>query len=193
MNDRVLPINANAELGQGCFVEVLEQIDGQLAAMLSHHSRVMVLRLDLHLYDYTDANGEISRFVRKVKKRLCRRYALKRVGHAWAREMEKAKQQHYHIALMLDANKVQHPAQVIRLCEEIWQGWNHPKPFTPENCFSVIRRHDVRGYGEIFWRLSYMAKIRGKGYKGKAANDYSTSRIVCKHQGESRYGSIQAG
>jgi hypothetical protein len=190
LNGRVLPINANAELGQGCFVEVLQQIDGQLAAMLSHHSRVMVLRLDLHLYDYTDANGEVSRFVRKVKKRLCRRYGFSRVGHVWAREIEKAKQQHYHIALFLDGNTVQHPAQVIRLCEEIWQGWGHPKPYTPENCFSVIGRNDARGYGEAFYRLSYLAKLRGKGYKAKAANDYSASRIACKQQEGNRHGAI---
>ena len=188
LNGRVLYINANAEKKQGCFVEVLEQIANQMDAMLSYHSRVLVVRMDFHIHDYTEGNGEISRLRRKKKKRLMVRYGLSRVGHVWAREIERAKSQHYHVALMLDANTVNHPARVIQLCEEVWQGWNHPKPFTPKNCYSVLRRGDVQAYADVFWRLSYMAKIRGKGYKAKAANDYSASRI--SHKGEDGHCSV---
>jgi len=30
---------------------------------------------------------------------------------------------------------------------------------------------------EAIWRISYMAKIRGKGYRDPQANDYQTSRL----------------
>lgn len=184
LNGQLLPINTNSDKGQGCYVEMLEAIGSQLSAMLSHHSRVLVVRLDFHLYDYTEANAQMSCFVRKMKKRLKQRYGLLRVGHVWAREIEKAKQQHYHLVFMLDANTVKHPGRVISLCEDVWQGWNHPKPYTPENCYKVIGRNDIEGFGVVFRRLSYLAKARGKGYKGKTANDYSTSRIKHKQAGE---------
>ena len=174
----VMPINTTVK--SGCFVEVLSRVDEQLKAMLSYHCKVLVLRLDLHMNDYTPDNSLVSRFVRKLKKKLIAKYALKRVGHVWAREREKAKCQHYHLVLMIDANKVRHPSKIIVLCESIWVGWEQPKPYTPKNCYSVLKRGDKVKYDEVFRRISYLAKERGKGYKAKTANDYSTSRIKGK-------------
>lgn len=175
-------INTDTHTGQGCFVEILGGINSQLEAMLSYHSRVLVLRLDFHLHDYTPANDAMTKFFRKLKKRLRERYGLLRVGHVWAREIEKAKAQHYHAAIMLDGNKVRHPANVIKLCEAIWERWGHPKPYTPNDCFYFLTRGDTERFNDAFYRLSYMAKARGKGYRSKNSNDYSASRIKNKNE-----------
>jgi len=175
LNNQQLDINVTAK--QGCYVEILERTKSQLDAMLSHHSRVIVIRLDLHVNHYEDKNTLLSKFIRKLRKRLCRQYDLKRVGFIWVREIEKAKQQHYHLALILNANKVNHPANVYSLIDDIWMGWGQPKSFRPEHGYYKLTRTDTETYQEAFMRLSYMAKQRGKGYKVKQANDFSTSRL----------------
>jgi protein GP2 len=170
----------NGDGKYGCYREILSAIHDQLAAMLSHHSRAMVLRMDLHVERLTPDNLVLSRFLEKVKKRLSQHYKAKRMGYVWVREMEQAKKQHYHLALFIDGNKIQHPAKLIHWIDARWQARSHPKPFTPENCFYMIRRNDTRGFNTAFERLSYLAKIRGKSYRSKTVNDYSTSRI--KHK-----------
>jgi hypothetical protein len=180
LDNQELEINASKRLG--CFKEILISMKLQLDAMLSHHSRVLVLRVDLHVHDYTETNPQISNFLRKLKKKLMAKYKLTRVGHIWVREIETTKHQHYHLALMLDGHKVNHPKNIIILIEKIWEGWGHPKPFTPKNCYKNLHRNDAEGYQKVFYRLSYLAKQRGKGYKSKTANDYSSSRIKAKKE-----------
>ncbi len=175
LNGETLSINANNKYG--CFVEILEAIQQQLDAMLSYHCKVLVLRFDLHTDEYQSNNALISKFVRKIRKRLKAKYLIKRLGYVWVREIEKAKSQHYHFALMIDGNKVRHPSILIGLIEAIWVRCYQPKPFTPKNCYYLITRSTGKNYGECFERLSYLAKERGKGYRDKTANDYSTSRI----------------
>lgn len=170
-------LEINVTTTQGCFVEILERTKDQLDAMLSHHSRVIVIRFDLHVNHYEDKNSLLSKFIRKLRKRLNNRYDLKRVGFVWVREIEKAKKQHYHLAIMLNANKVNHPAEVYSLIDEIWMGWNQPKPYRPEHGYYNLTRTDKDTYQAAFIRLSYLAKQRGKGYKAKQANDFSTSRL----------------
>lgn len=170
----------NGEGKYGCYKAILEQIHSQLTAMQSFHSKVMVLRIDLHVDQYTADNLVLSRFLEKVKRRLTEHYKAKRVGYIWVREMEKAKKQHYHLALFIDGNKIQHPAKLIHWIEERWQSRGQPKPYTPQNCFYTLRRNDGRGFDAAFKRLSYLAKIRGKGYRNESVNDYSASRIKPK-------------
>lgn len=43
LGDITLEINTNREKNQGCFVEILESINDQMQAMLSHHSRILVV------------------------------------------------------------------------------------------------------------------------------------------------------
>jgi len=65
--------------------------------------------LDLHVEKYTPDNRELSRFIDKIKIRLAKHYKTKRLGYLWVREQERAKRQHYHLALFVDANKLQPP------------------------------------------------------------------------------------
>ena len=173
----VLPIQADENMG--CYVEILERLKDQMDAMLSHHCKILIIRFDLHLNYYTGDNKRISQYVRKLRKRLKSKFGFKRIGFLWVREIEKAKQQHYHFVLMLDGNKVQQASHVLTLVESCWTRWGEPKPYTPKNCYYRVARGDMASFQGAFYRCSYLAKIRGKGYKDKAANDYSASRIIC--------------
>lgn len=177
LGGETLPINTRDKPGQGCYMEILQALKGQMDAMLAHHARVLFVRIDLKPPSFTDDNEPMRRFMRKLTKRLKRRYGFSRVGYLWAREIERSKKQHYHLALMLDARVIHHPASIIELAEEIAEGWGWGKTFTPKNCYYQITRDDPASYAEAFKRGSYLAKQRGKGYKAKTANDFATSRI----------------
>ena len=153
-------------------------------AMLSNHSRVLILRLDLHVYDYTGDNTKISTVLRRVKEWLAEAYGMAKVGHIWVREVEKAKRQHYHLALMLDGRKIRYPQKVIDWIDNYWTIRNEPKPYTPRACYTMVYRDDRASFEKAFYRLSYLAKSRGKGYRNQTANDYSSSRLKVKAKHE---------
>jgi hypothetical protein len=122
----------------------------------------------------------LSKYLHKLKKALKRQLGLKRVGYVWARELERAFQQHYHLALLVNGNKIQLPHRVIALCTELWVDMGQPHPHYPENCAAMVKRTNAINYGDSFYRLSYLAKVRGKGYRAKSAKDYSASQVKPK-------------
>ena len=159
---------------------ILEKIHDQMTAMLSHHSRVIVILFNLRCHEYTPDNKLVSRLFEKLKKQLRIRHKMKRIGHIWAREQESSDKQHYHCALILDGNKLRRAKEVIELIERICDNWDLPKPYIPKNCYYHVKRGMNDQFSACFRRLSYCAKVNGKGKKGLACNDYSTSRIKLK-------------
>ena len=174
--DRLLTVN-NGDEGQGCYREILIAIAGQMEAMLSYHSKVLVIRADLRVSTFTANNRLLSRYMEKLKRHLQGVYGMKRIGFVWAREQERAKQQHYHVGLMLNGNQIQFPSELLAWIDTKWQEKNQPKIYVPENCFNMVKRSSQGSFNKAFYRLSYLAKVRGKGYRPDAVNDYSTSRL----------------
>lgn len=178
LNGHTLPINTNAQLGHGCYLEILEKTYGQLNAMLSHHGKVFVFLVMFHVNDYMETNAEFSRFMRKLKKRLVVIYGFKRIGYVWVREGPKNEAQHYHLALFLDGDKIQAPHKLFELCVHIWEGWNQPRPsFPSKRCYYRLKRGDDKTLLAAFKHLSYFAKNRTKGNRPASTNDYYTSRL----------------
>ncbi len=159
---------------------ILEKTHDQMTAMLSHHSRVIIILFNLRCYEYTTNNKWVSRLFEKLKKQLKIRHNMKHIGHIWAREQETADKQHYHCALLLDGDKLQRAKKVIERIERICDNWGLPKPYIPKNCFYQVKRGMDDQFSVCFRRLSYCAKVNGKGKQGLACNDYSTSRIKLK-------------
>ena len=172
------PCSAANPAGYPYFEEILTAIERQLTAMLSYHSRILMVRLDFHLSAYSPCSSEMSRFVDKIRKHLKGPYGLTRVGYVWVREQERAISQHYHMALLLDGNKINHPGKLITWIDQHWQARGQPKVFVPKNCFLLVRRGDDPALNAAFKRMSYFAKKRGKGRKPAGAKDYSASRHV---------------
>jgi len=81
-----------------------------------------------------------------------------------SKQQERSKSQHYHVMLIIDANKIQQPAALLGWLQERWSVRGHPRPYVPKHCFYKVRRGDDKAFGEAFYRCSYLAKVRGEGY-----------------------------
>lgn len=164
-----------------CFEEPLPIIKRELDAMLSHHRKVFVFRIDMRVERYTGDNKVITKFLRSFIPWLKRRYDLKRVGYVWCREVETAKKQHYHLVFMIDGTAVKTMKTITDKVKDI-AFMQDLSPWIPKSpSYLIERKHleygDYTKYKEAFRRASYIAKERGKKVKGEKVNSFQTSRI----------------
>jgi len=128
------------------------------------------------LGQYSDDNNQVSSFMRAQTQRIRRKYKTKHIGYVWVREMEKAKTQHYHCAFFIDGDVLRTSNVLNQQIKVKWYKHGHrsvvPKPFY------FIDKHNFEDKRKkVIHRLSYLAKVRGKGYRSSQAKDYSTSRL----------------
>ena len=166
-----------SKAGEGHYWEILRAIVTQLDSMQARHSRLLVVVLGLSVWEYTPDNALLSRFFRKLRKRVRSKFGQGQLGYIWCREQDASDKQHYHLTLILNGNKNRHPKRIIELVEEIWGGWNQPKLHTPKHCYYLLKRGDERQLQNVFNRLSYIAKVATKGARPKTTNDYGSSRF----------------
>ena len=160
----------------GLIVKLMRAILGQVEAMLSNHSRVMLIRFDLRMESYTPDNKIITVFNRRLFKWIKAQYGVSRIGFIWCRELERAKRQHYHYALMIDGAKVNYPNSITKKVIQIWSELSG-SAYVPKNCYYTLKRDCLESQQEAIYRISYLAKARGKGYKDAQAKNYGASRI----------------
>ena len=174
INGEEFKINSNKELG--VYKEIITKFISQLDLAYSTHKRLLVYRFDLHLNKPSNNNKIISRFMNRVKQWLKRNYGLNKTGYLWVREKESAKNQHYHLVLLLDGDKIRHPSKITKKLKEMWK----PSGFMPtiQNPYYFMNKHNHAAVRKnVIERVSYLAKVRGKGYRSSQAKDYSTSRL----------------
>ena len=173
-NGEVLIINANEN--QGVYVEILERMIHQLDAAISTHGRILVHRIDLHTTYFSSNNKIISKFMNRLKQWIKRNYGIEKIGYVWVREQERSKNQHYHLGLFLDGAKIRHPKKFNAQVKEMWTP-NGYMPVVPSPFYFIDKSNRKEMRGSAIYRLSYLAKIRGKGYRDKQAKDFQTSRL----------------
>ncbi len=163
----------------GYYTKIMHKIIEQLEISLDKWKRVLVVRFDLHTAFYSGNNTRLTRFIDNLKGRLQRKYGIFKVGYAWAREIEKAKSQHYHFALFLDGNKVRHSKNILEMVSSTWEKTQHKNhvPVIPKPYHFI---NSPESKADAIYRISYLAKTRGKGYRDAQAKDYSTSRLQPK-------------
>ena len=165
----------------GIDTKQMKKMLNELDIMLGHHNKVFLLRFDLHQGGETENSSHVSQFFERLKAALIRKYGVKRVGYAWAREKETAKQQHYHCILMLDGNIVQRPHSIIKLAKIYWEKYFSGSLSWPsKRCSYLLRRGDRETQQKAIYHFSYLAKGRGKGKKPRYAKNYQTSRLTRK-------------
>ena len=161
----------------GIYPQQLHAIIDQLDVCVAMWRRVFVLRIDLHQSHYTETSSMITRFRKNLSRRLERQYGITEIGYTWVREQEKAKHQHYHLAFFLDGDKIRHPATLNKIISDTWQKLKTSNTVHhPVHCYYYI--NDEQAKAQVVYRLSYLAKARGKGYRTAQAKDYSTSRLI---------------
>ncbi len=161
----------------GYYTQIMHRIIEQLELSLDKWKRVLVIRFDLHTRFKSSDNKRVTRFTDNLKRRLQRKYGMFEVGYVWARECEKAKAQHYHFALFLDGDKVRRSNEILEIVSSTWKAIQH------KNHVPVIPRpyhfiNSPESKADAIYRISYLAKTRGKGYRDPQAKDYSTSRLT---------------
>ena len=174
INNEELEINSTKALG--VYPAIIEKMVEQLDACIAIHKRVFVLRFDLHLNQYSDDNKQVSAFMRGQTQRIRRKYKTKHIGYVWVREIERAKTQHYHCAFFIDGDRLRTSNVLNQQIKAKWYKNGHrsvvPKPYY------FIDKHNLEDMRrQVINRLSYLAKVRGKGYRSSQAKDYSTSRL----------------
>ena len=180
LNGQLLNINTNPEKGQGCYLQILVKTFESMTAILSYHCKIYVVQFSFNPYDFSPTNAPISRVIAVIKKRLIRRYKFSRIVTGWVRETGQSGIQHYHVALMMDGNKINRQGAVMSLITEILESRNFPAPhFTKPH---MVKRGDWEAFKRAFYHLSYIAKVTSKGDKPKTTNEYSFSRLTCKKQ-----------
>jgi hypothetical protein len=163
----------------GLYTQQLKSILDQLEAVLSHCSQVLVLRFDIRTPEQTNDNRYILAVIKNLSRFLKQNYQMSVFGYHWAREQEKSKSQHYHVVFILDANKVNHPSRINDFILEMGNTLG-VQPWIPKNCYYRFKRNEYDKKQGAIWRMSYLAKARGKGYKPAQTKNHGSSRVKPK-------------
>ncbi|WP_421855805.1 YagK/YfjJ domain-containing protein [Marinomonas sp.] len=180
MDGQIWSIKADPDKGHSIYTEQMKSIIRQINIMCNNYRRVFWIVFDLHMpHDsYTACNEVISRFMKSVSRVIKSKYTVKEIGYCWCREMEKAKQQHYHFMIMLDGKAIRHSDTLFDILSKHWAKASHGgKTWMPKNCYGEILKADFGEKQKLIDRVSYQAKGRGKGHRDKQAKDYSISRL----------------
>jgi len=160
---------------QGIYVEIMNRLIEQLLNSIKIYRRVMAYRFDLHINYYEEDNHRLSKFIKRLKMHLSRIYGIKKIGYVWVREKERSKEQHYHLVLFLDGNKIRHPAKLKNTIQDMWLMNGHMS--TIKNPYYYLDKNNLdTELSKVIYRISYLAKVRGKGYRSEQAKDYGASR-----------------
>lgn len=160
----------------GVYLNILNRALDQLDVCISKWKRVFVIRFDLHQKYHAPDNKMVSKFRKNLARRIERQYESFEMGYAWCREQEKAKGQHYHVALYLDGDKVNHSSRISKMIRETWEALKVGNTVhIPKNCYYNITDNESKR--EVVYRISYLSKQRGKGYRPPQTKDYGTSRL----------------
>jgi len=169
-----IPINIGENKG-GVYYEIVHRAIEQLDIAIEIHKRVFVYNFILHTNIFTSNNYRITNLMKNLRRKLGRDYKINKIGYEWVRELERADTQHYHVALFLDGNKIQHPKRLKVIIKKMWEPHGHIPVI--RNPFYYIDKDDNETRLKAIWRISYMAKIRGKGHRSDQANDFGASRL----------------
>ncbi|MAB61775.1 MAG: hypothetical protein CMK67_01345 [Pseudoalteromonas sp.] len=170
----LIPVNAN---GSGCYTQMLKRLFEQFDIGLDKWKRQTFIMIELHQKQPTDDNKRMTIFRKRLMARITAHYGIAEIGYCWVREQEKAKAQHYHVALWLDGDKLNKSHVIARFAREVWEDMGG---FYSANRRSYIYVDSPETRLEALYWLSYLAKGRGKGYKSDQVKDYNTSRLKKK-------------
>lgn len=170
----IYPINTKQS---GIHSDWMRRLVRHTAAKVDEFGRALIVRVDLRQSEYTPDNAQLSQFLAAMTKQIDRKYDHK-MGYAWAREQEKAKAQHYHLFLILDADRVQWGPEVYKLAAKVWSKMGG-EPWSPRDPHLVVGRGGAALHEATHW-LSYLAKPRGKGYRADYTQDFGTGRETIK-------------
>lgn len=186
------------------FINYLQRIDETIQAALRDHSSIMAVRVDLRLPDEVDwwnpqhKRPLFSRFIDSLKARIrSRQAATERKGvrfhptnvhFIWVREFGESGKPHYHCVLFfnkqtfLNLGKYDPSSQSLYgMIDGAWHSALGMAAGHADGLLSIPKGSPVyrvrRGeqYDDLFYRVSYFAKVSSKKY-GLDSHNFGTSR-----------------
>lgn len=187
-----LPINTGKYKNLGVYPNMLKPILGQIKVLLTHHSRVQLLRFDLHLpvTEFMTAlagNQVASKFFKQIRQDLGSRnwnYQDK-VIQGWTREIGESNNAHYHCyigvssTVRLGTFYGDTPTLLWKLIYNRWEELTGGS--VRPSGHHVVNRFNHEQLSTAFYHLSYLCKARSKDFgTGEPHKRYSNSRLKPK-------------
>ncbi|MFM5469165.1 inovirus-type Gp2 protein [Aeromonas sp. R1-2] len=163
----------NSTPASGCYTKPLSEMIRRIVEAVARYRRVLFVRVELHMGKGEATSERLSAFLKQAGRYVMREYGT-RLEYVWCREQEKAKHQHYHLVLLIDGDKLRYPARLYVALEEIWQR-NSGSLSRPPRGFQMTDSHNI---AEAVYRVSYLTKERGKGYRPDGVRDFGYSRLI---------------
>lgn len=170
--------------------DILGKFTNEILAMRQKYSRVCAIRFDLHVSDgmrVAESNTLISKLFTKLKDKFkAKRWddqPIKNFAYGWVWEIEKAKHAHYHLWIALPGNQVKSSGYrdygMFKTINDIWSELTNGKggSHLPENPAYMISRYDDGVLRDFVYRVSYLAKERGKFSCGDNTKRFDGSRL----------------
>jgi hypothetical protein len=172
-----LPIQNKKQWGS--YRPILFKIHNQLSNMLSHHCKVLCLRLDFHVSPSAWSEGLFSHFLKssmtKIKCQYKGHHKIKRIAYIWARELGADGLHHYHALLAVNGNSANSPHVIGSIMQQEWKKLGHLG-------FHRSQHHMIQNtvddtFISAFKHFSYLAKLHTKDEQPVNARNYGASQI----------------
>ncbi len=173
-------------------IEIIHKFINEVNAMRSIYSRTFGFRFDLHPPEgmsVDESNSLISELFSKLRDKFKAKQwdnqPIKKFAYGWVWELETAKQVHYHLWIALPGNQVHNTGHVeyglFKIINDLWQKLTEGKgrSHLADNSY-MIKRDDDRELKEFVYRVSYLAKDRGKYSEGDKTKRFDGSRLFGK-------------
>jgi hypothetical protein len=155
--------------------DIMHGIFKLLGQFYEKSSKLIAIRLELKMKQWSQDNQPISHFFKQLKRKLFKHYGRCYHGYIWVREQNHATAQHYHAALLVDGQKVMHSNTIKQIAECIWQ---HGYLSLPKCPFYRVHRSQIQRFQALIYRLSYLAKAETKGNRPQGVKDYHLSHGI---------------
>ncbi|HEK2898211.1 TPA: inovirus-type Gp2 protein [Proteus mirabilis] len=160
--------------------KIMNKIILLLGDSLSISKRITVIRFDLHLQKYSDKNESITKFSKKLLSEFKCKYKKSFIKLFWVREQNKSQSQHYHCALFVDSNIINHSVSLQNMVGTCWKEINNGTHVIPKNCYYLCHQSDMSTLANIIYRLSYLAKNVTKERKNSHTKRYGSSSLTLR-------------
>lgn len=187
-------VNASKDKGYGLYPLILKRIYDQMSNLQEYHSRITIIRLDLHFpWNHTTndklENQMLSRFIKMCKADLGSHTwgQHKRFIHGWVKEVGEIQKSHYHLffgfqTLQRLLGKISGDGHtgMWKLFEDRWSELTGGTVHFVKNPH-FLERSDKQKFADCFFHLSYLAKNRDKHFgTGDTHRRFGFSRLPAK-------------
>ena len=156
----------------------ITKIIRQVETLSNKYSKLLVVRIDLHVPDDVWLNDSklIDKLLKNIRKT---KYKDHLFGYFWVLEREKKKKGHYHMVFFFDGQQRRSEWAAQDMIERCWQhavsgGTIHR---TAGDGTGMLLHGDQQKRADTIYALSYLCKRRGKERLEKGQRLYGLSRL----------------